>query len=380
MNKNTYKTIKAIIVGVVDVKKNKRIVEGWGVGIRILASYSPDMTDWTQSSAEDLTLGAVLGPEDLYRFYKSGKIEKLIVPPTYSRFYFHKLIHALHYMDVNKEDIIVPPIEAFVKPNCKYKIDEVLTPWYRAEMLEYIEIPVTDMCNLNCRNCSRFAPLVKEATFPFEENMKAMNQLHRYIKHIGTIRLMGGEPLLDKNLSSYLTACRKLYKYSEISIVTNGILLDKRLDELKKDVLDNDISFVISMYPPFYNHIHKVMERLDKEKIRYSVYNGEIFAKILKPNAKDDKYWKRRNCKVMCYAIRKGHLFHCGPASMVELFENRFHAGIKVEKGLDIFDSHLTTKKIHTYLDAPVSLCEKCDMESMELWKRIDKEPSKEDW
>ena len=99
-------------------------------------------------------------------------------------------------------------------------------------MIQYLEHHIVDHCNLNCAGCTHFSPLVEE---PWYEDIRIFKQDFTKLAEmtdVRLIRLMGGEPLLHPQLCEFLQIVRNLFPNSEIQLVTNGILLKQRRDEL----------------------------------------------------------------------------------------------------------------------------------------------------
>jgi len=95
-------------------------------------------------------------------------------------------------------------------------------------MIDYLEHHITDHCNLNCAGCSHFSPLAPtwfEQIDEFEKDFGVLS-LKTY-GEVGTIRIMGGEPLLHPYFDRFLIMARDLFPYSEIQLVTNGLLVKK---------------------------------------------------------------------------------------------------------------------------------------------------------
>ena len=72
-------------------------------------------------------------------------------------------------------------------------------------MIPYIELHIVDHCNLNCVGCSHFSPLAEPYFKDVDEYREEMKDLSKF--EIGTIRIMGGEPLLHP----------KWYEFCEIT-------------------------------------------------------------------------------------------------------------------------------------------------------------------
>ena len=65
---------------------------------------------------------------------------------------------------------------------------------------------------------------------------------------LNTIRLMGGEPLLNPNFPDYFVETRKLFPKSEIVLVSNGTLLRNVKDEDIDLMNKNNIGLCVSNY------------------------------------------------------------------------------------------------------------------------------------
>lgn len=97
----------------------------------------------------------------------------------------------------------------------------------------YLRISLIEKCNLRCSYCM---PAEGIALSPKSSIMSANEVLEfaRIFVSLGVdkIRLTGGEPLLRKDISVILEGLSKMPV--EISITTNGLLIDRHVDNLKK--------------------------------------------------------------------------------------------------------------------------------------------------
>lgn len=137
--------------------------------------------------------------------------------------------------------------------------------WLNASkiFLPYLESDITDRCNLNCRGCCHFA------NFHFEDEFYPIENYRRDISQIAqtcdvlTFRLLGGEPLVMKNLDEYLILARQYFPQAYLGIVTNGTLIpsiqQKTLDILRK----TNFVVYISVYPPMIKIMEKVKAVLE---------------------------------------------------------------------------------------------------------------------
>jgi cyclic pyranopterin phosphate synthase len=111
----------------------------------------------------------------------------------------------------------------------------------RARAMRDLRISVTDRCNFRCVYCmprevfdSSYRFLPHEAILSFEE----IARLARVFVGLGVskIRLTGGEPLVRRHLHRLVGMLSELD--AELTLTTNGSLLAKQADELRKAGLD----------------------------------------------------------------------------------------------------------------------------------------------
>ncbi len=104
--------------------------------------------------------------------------------------------------------------------------------------LNYLRISVTDRCNLSCLYCAprrggEIPPkLNHEEVLRYEEILR----LVRIGAELGIskIRVTGGEPLVRKDLLTFIRELSGIGGIKEISLTTNGVLLMKHLEGLKE--------------------------------------------------------------------------------------------------------------------------------------------------
>jgi organic radical activating enzyme len=103
-------------------------------------------------------------------------------------------------------------------------------------VIPYTEIMVTQVCNLSCQGCSTYSDIAHKGYVSWSEGEKQLKSwLNRVdFSHIG---IMGGEPLVNPQISSWIKGIRNLMPDTTIRFPTNGILLPKHLDII--DLLGN---------------------------------------------------------------------------------------------------------------------------------------------
>jgi len=127
--------------------------------------------------------------------------------------------------------------------------------------INYLRISLTDRCNLRCFYCrgvSDFSFIDHSEILTYEEFL----HLARLALKLGVdrFRLTGGEPLVRKGAARFISQIISLPGVKDVSLTTNGILLEKYINELKEAGL---------------RRINISLDTLDREKYqKITGYNG----------------------------------------------------------------------------------------------------------
>lgn len=104
--------------------------------------------------------------------------------------------------------------------------------------IEYMRVSITDRCNLRCKYCMpegiRLLPMDELLTF--EEILKVCRQAA--VLGIRKFKVTGGEPLVRKGCSELIRELKKVPGVEQVTMTTNGILLNENLGELLNAGLD----------------------------------------------------------------------------------------------------------------------------------------------
>lgn len=136
--------------------------------------------------------------------------------------------------------------------------------------ISYLRLSVTDRCNLRCTYCmeekTQFVPHQQILT------LEETSQLVRIFAALGVnkVRITGGEPLVRKGIEKLFLDIAGTEGIDELTLTTNGTLLDRHLDLLKQcavrrinislDSLQAERFAAITRRDDF----HKVVENIDR--------------------------------------------------------------------------------------------------------------------
>lgn len=120
--------------------------------------------------------------------------------------------------------------------------------------INYMRISITDLCNLRCVYCMPEAGVKKhhhEKNMSFEEIVSLVQA--GIDLEINKIRLTGGEPLVRKGVVNLVRKIGLIEGVKDLTMTTNGILLPKMAEDLKKAGL-NRINISLDSFDPKKYH------------------------------------------------------------------------------------------------------------------------------
>lgn len=141
-------------------------------------------------------------------------------------------------------------------------------------ILPFIEVHAVDHCNHTCRWCHNYSPIAPEREYDASEYFSGLDALKENGVLINIISIMGGEPFLHKNLTTFAYDLALRYRRPLI-ITTNGFWLSSENIRLYKDFWPLLHIFKLSRYPSIEKRLggeQKIRKLLDEIKS----YNPEI--------------------------------------------------------------------------------------------------------
>lgn len=104
--------------------------------------------------------------------------------------------------------------------------------------IDYLRISVTDRCNLRCRYCmpEPMAAVRHEDILRYEEILRICRAAAKL--GITKFKVTGGEPLVRAGCTEFIAALKKQPGTEQVTLTTNGLLLEKNLDALTAAGLD----------------------------------------------------------------------------------------------------------------------------------------------
>lgn len=324
--------------------------------------------------------GEISVPEFIER-YREGELIAIVIPKEY---YIHhnNLVLALLRNGVDINDIyegVRLNDQVRTRPEL---VAGLITPILSDPYLSYLEFHVADHCNLNCKYCTHYSPLVTDPVFSdYESFASDLQQLKKFIPDIGIIRILGGEPLLNPDLGKFITLTRELYPTSIITVVTNGLLI-KQMNSALVELMKEKMAFIhISLYPPLQDKIQEIKQFLYEQEIPYTITEmNREFSKtqILNPHSDEDFFY---SCfQASCTCLQDGKLAPCYAPFTTKYFNEAFSQNLPTDEGIDLYNDTLTLEDLKTRLLLPMERCFYCVSGKAYPWEIVGKHSMLEDW
>jgi len=192
--------------------------------------------------------------------------------------------------------------------------------------INYLRISVTDLCNLRCVYCMPAEGIVQKHhkdILSFEEIVEIVKTGVK--QGINKVRLTGGEPLVRKGIVDLVKMIAQIPGIEDLSMSTNGILLDKYAQNLKDAGLNRVNISLDSVSPQKYKKItrggdiKKVFAGIEAAK-KAELFPIKINCVIFKSHNKQDAQNVKKFCEDNNLQIRFIHQMNLntGEFSIVE--------------------------------------------------------------
>lgn len=140
--------------------------------------------------------------------------------------------------------------------------------------INYLRVSITDRCNLHCVYCrpkEGISLMGHDDILRYEEIMRVVSLAVKM--GLIKVRVTGGEPLVRRGFVEFIAALKKIDGLKDISLTTNGILLE----EYAQKIFDAGI-----------NRINISLDSLDKKKY-FRITNGGNLDTVLRGIARAEE-------------------------------------------------------------------------------------------
>lgn len=240
--------------------------------------------------------------------------------------YNMKWIPLTHLVDVNNYELInnqTGESDKFLK----YSIDTVLECQNAAFKedsfyIRSIDLVITEKCTLKCKDC---ANLMQFYTDPvnYDQNkiLEGIIELASKTKFIHEIRIIGGEPFLNKQIYSIIKKVSSITNINKIIVYTNGMIPPS--EEELKYISKEKLLFSITDYAELGKNLSKTIAILERNNFSFRLHPPEHWTdsgRILNRNDDIDfaKELFAKCCGKNLFTLIDNNLYRCPFAANAE--------------------------------------------------------------
>ena len=123
--------------------------------------------------------------------------------------------------------------------------------------MNHLRISVTDRCNLKCIHCHREGTI---CSFNAEKSEMTPDEIATIVEvaasfGVTAVKITGGEPLVRSDIVEIVEKITDVREIKDVSMVTNGILLEKYASQLKKAGLNRVNVSLHAITPSVFKYI-----------------------------------------------------------------------------------------------------------------------------
>lgn len=257
-----------------------------------------------------------------------------------------------------------------------------LTRFIPQNFLNLVLINIVEHCNLNCVNCCHFSSLAENEfmdVVTYENDIKRLLELTDNKPYlIKNIQLCGGEPLLHPQLLDFFVVSRKYFPDNDLTVVTNGILLNQQKEEFWEKCNEYNVKIAPTVYPIKIN-----WDSIEQKAKKYNVKldYGYVLSQTMeiRPNQlKSSWHWPMdlegnkdplvsfANCNVgnNCVTLHHGKIYTCSLPTGIKHFNKYFGKNLQVTEadGINIYEAKNLTEVLN-FIAKPIPFCRYCNVQ-----------------
>tara|TARA_B100000795_G_C22762736_1_gene424346 strand:- start:722 stop:1588 length:867 start_codon:yes stop_codon:yes gene_type:complete len=213
-----------------------------------------------------------------------------------------------------------------------------------------LDVMITTRCGMKCESCSNLMQYYKQhKNFDHEKILASIDIIKKNVDFISEFRLIGGEPLMNKEWAKIANGISEKNPECEIFIYSNGTIAPK--DEQLESFYGKKINFIITDYGKLSRNLTKLHDQLNKHNINYISTPAKYWVdcssiKHHKRSASALKEVFKQCCVKYLYTLLHGKLYRCpfianaanlnaipdNPANYVDLFDENKNTNQQIQK------------------------------------------------
>lgn len=286
-------------------------------------------------------------------------------------------------------------------------------------ILDRLEFYITNVCNLTCSECNRYNNYHFRGWSAWEDHADNLAQWARRIKIRHPV-ILGGEPLLNRDIVKWVRGLRRLWPYSEgIQIQSNGTRIDlvpglyEALTAKKRNwigVSIHDVNDQQEIFDKIRNFLKPpIIETADHDPagsdfqfrdvndlaVHVWISNKFVNSNVIQTGNgrftlyNSDPVKAHDNCnfrKFKNYHWINGSIYKCGPVGLMPQFDDQYNFDISLDdkkllreyRGLDVDEFDHRGQNFFDEIDRVIPQCKFCPEDY--VYKPITFSDRKKSW
>jgi len=190
--------------------------------------------------------------------------------------------------------------------------------------LRSVDLVVTEKCTLKCKDCANLMQFFEDPkTYEFEEIIAGMRSLASRCEFIHEVRIIGGEPFVNKDIYRIIEAVAAIGNVNKIVLYTNGMVPPKKERLATLDL--RKVVFSVTDYGEIGRNLNKTVQCLTELNLAFRVHppehwtdSGRILDTPTSDNFAQTEFSKC--CGKNLYSLVKDRLYRCPFAANAEQF------------------------------------------------------------
>ena len=177
-----------------------------------------------------------------------------------------------------------------------------------------LDVMITTKCSMKCESCANLMQYYVAAKNTDHEILSAIEILDNNVDAISEFRVIGGEPLMNKQWAHIVNGIIEQDVKRKIFIYTNGTISPK--EEQLKTFHGKNVNFYITDYGKLSRNINKLEENLTKHGISYKRKPADNWVDCSsirqhKRTARENEVVFKECCAKQFYTLLNGRLYTC---------------------------------------------------------------------
>jgi hypothetical protein len=255
-------------------------------------------------------------------------------------------------------------------------------------VLPFLETMATQVCNLSCTGCTNYSD-IKHTGYVTWKDMHQQLIAWLAVVDIPDFGIMGGEPLINPEISQWLTGTRELMPNSQIRFTTNGLLLDKYFSIVDQAYELGNIVFKITVHQNDLA-LEQIIERIFKryrwqpvtefginrwtagDRVRLQIGRPAQFLKTYQGKYSNMRPWDNNPVdsfdaciQQTCPLLYNGRIYKCSTQGLLQDLLEKFN-----NPNFELWEPYLNdgiapheTNRIEKFIDnfgKPNTICQMC--------------------